>query len=541
MGVGAIAEGRSPRRSCVATSGLAHSLLRFIRRGVLVTLSTAVCGFQADDSAVGLEHLRAGRVDEALVFFTEITGRRPDDVSALNMVGAILCLKDDPEGSIPYFQRALRHSPSFLPARKNLAIAEFESGLYESAEANLRELLEVPEAQAQASLFLGMIASEAGRHDEAVRLLGGAAELVSSQPRAEISLARSLQQVGRTEAALNALANVRARSDLSGPDLADVAQVAVSVGRFDEALHDLERAETLDTTLSGLGIRRVEILVKAGRDDQALALSRQLADQTPSRALLSLVADLSERAGELDAAVIALRRAIQVEPKAEDGYIELSEFCVKYRNPELALEILDLGLTRMPSSYRLLVQKGITLGQGQRYEQAREALSEAIAVTAEHSVALTALAVNLFLSGDIPGSLGVLRSGVDRFSDDFYMHYIYGFVLERSRGDGSGEGEPKLAETHMRRALELDESFAPAYFRLGKLLAEKDPDEAIRNLEMAVHLDPALVSAKYQLGQLYIDNGREEAGADLLREVGEAKRRELENEQMPQFRAVKTK
>ncbi len=540
MGVGAIAERRPHRRSCAATGRLAHSLLRLMGRVVLVTLSTAVVGLQADDSAVGLEHLRAGRVDEALAFFTEITESRPDDVSALNMVGAILCLKDDPEGSIPYFQRALRHSPSFLPARKNLAMAEFESGLYESAEANLRELLDVPEAQAQASLFLGMIASEAGRHEEAVRLLGSVADLVSSQPRAEISLARSLQQVGRTEAALNALANVRARSDLSGPDLADVAQVAVSAGRFDQALDDLERAETLDATLSGLGIRRVEILVKAGRADEALALSRHLADRAPSRALLSLVADLSERAGDLDAAVIALRKAIQVEPKAEDGYIELSEFCAKYRNPELALEILDLGLTRMPNSYRLLVQKGITLGQGQRYEQASDALSEAIELTPEHSVALTALAVSLLLSGDIPGSLAALRSGVDHFPDDFYMHYIYGFVLDRSSGDGSGEGDSELAEKHLRRALELDEAFAPAYFRLGKLVAEKDPDEAIRNLEAAVRLDPALVSAKYQLGQLYIDSGRGEAGADLLREVGEAKQRELEEEQMPQFRAVKT-
>ena len=540
MGIGATAEGCPPSVNCVATSRLAHWLLHLLGRVMLVTLSTAVCGLQADDSAVGLEHLRTGRVDEALAVFLEITESQPDDASALNMVGAILCLKDDPEGSIPYFERALRHAPDFLPARKNLAMAEFESGLYEAAEANLQELLDEPEAQAQASLFLGMIASEAGRHEEAVRLLNSAADLVSSQPRAEISLARSLQQVGRTKAALNALANVRARSDLAGADLADVAQVAVSAGRFDEALSDLERAETLDTKLSGLGIRRVEILVKAGREDQALALSRQLAGRTPSRALLSLVADLSERAGDLDAAVIALRRAIQVEPEAEDGYIELAEFCVKYRNPELALEILDLGLSRMPYSYRLLVQKGITLGQGQRYEQASEALSVAIELTPEHSVALTALAVSLFLSGDIQKSLAALRSGVDRFPDDFYMHYIYGFVLDRSGAEGSGEGEPELAEKHLRRALELDEGFAPAYFRLGKLVAEREPDEAIRNLEAAVRLDPALVSAKYQLGQLYIDNGREEAGADLLREVGEAKQRELEKEQMPQFRAVKT-
>ena len=486
-----------------------------------------------------MEHLRAGRVDEALAFFREALHGDPDDLTALNMVGAILCIQDDPESSIGYFERALKLSPDFAPARKNLAMAEFELGRYASAEKNLRVLLDAPGAQGQARLFLGMIASESGQHARAVELLDAAGDLVAGQPRSLIAYARSAHGIGRTAEAAEVLAAVRARGDLSGADWVDCAQVAASAGQFDQALIDLERADSRDSDLPGLGTRRVEILRLAGRSEEALSLGRQLADEAPSGHLLSLVAELAESAGDLDGAVIALRRAIQVEPDVEDRYIELSEFCARYRNPALALEILDLGLQRLAKSYRLLVQKGITLGEGQRYDEARGAFTAAMTLTADHSVALTALAVSLILSENMPDALRALRSGVARFPDDFYLHYIYGFALDRSRAEDEGQGREELAAKHFRRSISLRADFPPAHFRLGKLLAERDPASAMRNLETAIRLDPHLTAAKYQLGQIYLDTGRYEDGERLMREVGDAKQRELEQEQMPQFRAVK--
>lgn len=491
------------------------------------------------DGRSGLELIQAGRVDEALMHYEARLKENPDDVKSLNMMGSILCMKDDPEASLPFFQRALARSPGFVAARKNLAIAEFELGHYEAAEENLEQLIAVPDASDLANLFLGMIASETGSHERAVRLLNDTGALVDSQPRALIAYARSLEHVGDVDRAMGVLVAARSRDDLTGQDLVDAAQVAVSLGLFDEALADLERAEAADSTVSGLGIRKVEVLVDAGRGEEALALARELVEEAPSGALLSRLAGLSESAGDLDGAIMALRKRVQLEPKRADSYIALSEFCVKYRNPELALEILDLGLGRIPKSYRLLVQKGITLGQGQRYDQARTAFSDAITLTPDHSVALTALAVTLILSEQMPDALTTLASGVERFPNDFYMHYIYGFALDRSQANDMDQDRRTLAVVHLKRSIELNDRFPSAYYRLGKLLAESDMDGAIRNLEAAVQLDPQLTAAKYQLGQLYLDSGRNDDGARLLQEVGEAKQQALEDEQMPQFRAFK--
>ena len=491
------------------------------------------------ESERGLELIQEGRFDEALAFYESSLEGSPDDVRALNMVGSILCMKNDPESSLPYFRRALEHSPEFRAARKNLAMAEFELGRHEDAEENLKRLLGDPADRNLANLFLGMIASETGRHERAVGLLEDAGELVESQPRALVAYARSLEHVERVDQAKSVLAAARARDDLTGQDLVDAAQVAASLGLFDEALADLERAEAADSIISGLGVRKVEVLIDAGRSEEALALARGLAEKAPSGALLSRISELSESGGDLDGAILALRKRIQLEPESADGYIALSEFCVRYKNPGLALEILDLGLGRISNSYRLLVQKGIMLGQGQRYDQAREAFEKAIGLTPDHSVALTALAVTLILSDEMSGALETLEGGIERFPNDFYMHYIYGFALDRSQADDPDQDKRARAEEHLSKSIELNDRFPAAHYRLGKLIAESDLAGAIKNLEEAVRLDPKLTAAKYQLGQLYLDSGRNDDGARLLREVGKAKQRELEEEQMPQFRAFK--
>ena len=512
-------------------------VLQFLIVTILAGAAPAVMLAEAES---GLELVQAGRVDEALMHYEARLKENPDDVKSLNMVGSILCMKDDPEASLPFFQRALERSPDFVAARKNLAIAEFELGHYEVAEKNFEQLLAVPDASDLANLFLGMIASETGNHERAVRMLKDSGALVDSQPRALIAYARSLKHVGDVDRAKGVLATARSRDDLTGHDLADAAQVAVSLGLFDEALADLERAEAADSTVSGLGTRKVDVLVDAGRSDEALALARELAEEAPSGSLLSRLAGLSESAGDLDGAIMALRKRVQLEPKSADSYIALSEFCVKYRNPELALEILDLGLGRIPKSYRLLVQKGITLGQGQRYDQARTAFSDAIALTPDHSVALTALAVTLILSEEMPDALTTLESGVERFPNDFYMHYIYGFALDRSQANDMDQDRRTLAVVHLKRSIELNDRFPSSYYRLGKLLAETDVGSAIQNLEAAVRLDPQLTAAKYRLGQLYLDSGRNDDGARLIQEVGEAKQQVLEEERMPQFRVFKS-
>ena len=505
-----------------------------------VVLGGPLSDARAADLTPGMEHLRAGRTDQALAFFEDTRKENPNDVVVLNMIGATLCLRNQTEDSLPYFEKALQIDRSFTPARKNLAIAEFDLGRYRDAKSHWLNLLEAPATRTQASLFLGMIASEEGQHKDAVRHFEQAGDLINTQPRSVIGFARSLGHEGDSARASGLLRTLRQRSDLTAADYADVAVMQSAWGLHEEALADLGQAWELDPTLPGLGYYRADLLAKSGRANEALELAQDLSTRSPDGRLLTLLARIAEDSGKLEMAIEALRKAIQVEPTSEDHYIELSVLCVKYRNEALALEILDLALRRLPRSYRLLVQKGITLEHSQKHAEAKAIFSKAIGLREDHSVALAALAVSQILSGEMPEALATLRSGLERFPEDFYIHYLYGFALDRSRADGGEEtNAAAMAVSHLKTAIRLNADFSSAYYRIGKLLMGSDPEAAIRNLEAAVRLNPDSVAAKYQLGQLYLDQGRREEGARLMDEVGEAKENELELEQKPQFRVVK--
>ena len=364
----------------------------------IALLSGLPGGARAADLSPGMEHLRAGRTDQALTFFEEAGKQNPNDVKVLNMIGATLCLRNRTQDSIPYFEKALTIDQNFSPARKNLALAEFNLGRYEKAKWHWLNLHETPTLRPQASLFLGMIASEQRRHKDAVRYFEQAGDLIHNQPQSLIGFARSLEHEVNPKRADDLLGMLRRRSDLTASDYADIAVLLSARGHHEEALADLARAKQLDPRLPGLGYYGVDLLAKAGRTGEALELAENLSTRSPDGRLLSLLAQIAETAGKLDTAIEALRTAIRLEPREEDHYLELSALCTKYRNSDLALEILDLGLLQLPQSYRLLVQKGITLGHAQNYEEAQGVFSKAIGLREDHSVALAALAVRGLLA-----------------------------------------------------------------------------------------------------------------------------------------------
>jgi tetratricopeptide (TPR) repeat protein len=511
------------------------TILQFLVPGLVTLVALAAeSPTPSPRLSYGMELLRQGRVDEAIEVLNAENKAHPNNPILLNTFGAAFCLKNRPGDALPLFQEALRLNQGFRPALKNLAIAEFNLERYDSAISHFETLLRFPETRAEANLFLGMIASARLRDGDAIRYFGEAGELSSREPRAHISFIRSLCRAGdaaRGGAMIDAL---QKRADLSAGDELDAAAAFSDCGRNNEALDELVRAETLNPALPGLAYERVDLLAKAGRTEEAIRFAQEATLRSPDGQILTLLAQIAEKAGKLDVAIDALRKLIQIEPASEDHYIDLSLLCTKYRNNGLALEIIDLGLRRMPHSYRLLVQRGITLEHSDKHAEARESFSEAIALTPDHPVALAALAVSDIMSDRISDALIELRSGVGQFPKDFYLHYLYGYALDRSRSDaGANRRALQMAVAQFDVAITLNPRFSAAYYHLGKLYAETNPKAAIHNLEMAVKLDPSAVGAKYQLARLYLKSGNSQAGAKLMDEVDKAKAASLELEQKP--------
>jgi len=206
----------------------------------------------------------------------------------------------------------------------------------------------------------------------------------------------------------------------------------------------------------------------------------------------------------------------------------------------LATEIVDIGLKRMPNSYRLLVQKGVMLdGLGRRTE-AKEIFRSAMKLRNDNSVALVGLAIIELNEGETARAVQTLGDGFQKFPSEPYLLYCYGYAL--AKWADMNNDRPDIAENArsvLQRAVRLNSEYPESYYHLGKVYLRTDKQAAIRNFEMALQLDPTYSASKYQLARLYMQTGRREEGLRLMSEVQKDMSGTLEDERKPQLKIVR--
>jgi tetratricopeptide (TPR) repeat protein len=112
------------------------------------------------------------------------------------------------------------------------------------------------------------------------------------------------------------------------------------------------------------------------------------------------------------------------------------------------------------------------------------------------ATALVTLAVDLFRVRQVAAAERLLRTGLERFPDDFWLNYELSLVLLQQKPP-----QAQKAVAYARAALALRRDSAAVYNRLGKALAEaKEVDEAIRCFQTALALDPGVAVTHTNLG-----------------------------------------
>jgi len=91
----------------------------------------------------------------------------PNDVNALQLLGAALLEDGDPAGATGPIEKALRLAPAHVGARVNLGCAQFALGLFDAAAKSFQEALTAKPDQPVAHLNLGNALFAAGRRSEA--------------------------------------------------------------------------------------------------------------------------------------------------------------------------------------------------------------------------------------------------------------------------------------------------------------------------------------------------------------------------------------
>jgi tetratricopeptide (TPR) repeat protein len=207
-----------------------------------------------------------------------------------------------------------------------------------------------------------------------------------------------------------------------------------------------------------------------------------------------------QESGDDQGALRNFNAAVKADPKNEQPWVGRANFYASKANFPLALEDYNAALKVNPKDPIVYDNRGNALNAMGDRDAAIADFGRAIALDPQDWIAYSNRAILHLGSGELNLAIADLSEVIRAEPSNGMAAYNRGTAYERS-------GQIDKALEDYRRAVHLLPSFAPASAAIGRLLKNKDPEEALAELSAAIALDaksPALRSR----ANLYLALGR---------------------------------
>jgi len=195
------------------------------------------------------------------------------------------------------------------------------------------------------------------------------------------------------------------------------------------------------------------------------------------------LAQASQQSGDEQAALQDFNAAIKSDSKYEQVWLGRAYFYASQSDYAHALEDYDQALKINPKDPVVYDNRAIMLHTMGERDKAIADFSRAIALDPQDRIAYSNRATLYLGSGEINLAIADLSEVIRAEPGNGMAAYNRGTAFERS-------GQIDKAVEDYRAAVRLQPAFAPASAALGRLLKDKDPNEAIAELSAAIRLDP---------------------------------------------------
>jgi predicted Zn-dependent protease len=210
----------------------------------------------------------------------------------------------------------------------------------------------------------------------------------------------------------------------------------------------------------------------------------------------------SYSAGNLQETLQHLQQAIRLEPNNEQYYLDLGEVLAQNNARTAVVAVFEAARKALPDSARIRSALGVAYLNVRDYERAKQIFSGLVQAHPEHEQGYQLLAECLDITQDWENTARIaaeLRARNPRNRQGWY----YGATGEYGQRKRSGESL-QLAESYVRRALELGPDDWRPHLLLGKILADTHRDlEAVASLRRAIELKSDDPKTYYVLGQVF--------------------------------------
>jgi tetratricopeptide (TPR) repeat protein len=514
---------------------------------------TAACGPTLYDCAIAQVGTR--EFGAAIRTLEQLLAQAPKDLKALNLLGIALIGADRRDEANARFRAALAIDPRFHPARKNLAINEFQAGRLDEAQRHFEEVVKDAPDDEIVQVHLGEIHFHRKRRSDALPHYERARARVAQNPQWTLHYAICLLDGGRPGRTADAVAvldrlpldDVSSRFE-AGVALGEARAYAEAARFFGSArasaaagANPNANANANESKAYEAGYNQTLMLIEAGDADAAIRVAEEMfgqGAQRPQRPLGSqrpkgqqalpdpkaaelrnLVSRAYAKAGRIKEAYDALREASRLEPTVAEHYIDLAMLCLEHENYDLGLEIVDVGLKHRPDASMLYLQRGVVLAMKGAIEQAEKEFDRATRAAPDDPAPYVALAMTWMLQNETPKAVEMLRARTRTGEPRAVLFYALGMALLRSGAAPDDEAGTEAMEA-FRTATRLTPDFSQAQAELGKLLLKRnDVPGAIEHLEKALALEPNESAPAYVLAQAYRRSGRIDRAQELLARV----------------------
>ena len=459
---------------------------------------------------------------EGLTILHRLLQSNPSNPRILNLTGLGLIGNREPESAIPYFQKAIKIDPKFVPAMKNLAIDDFDLGHLKTAEQLLLRAGAYSPNDPVIHLYLGEIAYREHHFKSAAANLSKTGRLLYSNSNTLAALVVSDSKVGHVDEALKLLKDLRPRDVTPDFQLA-LASALTNAGRPVDALPFFAVLRSEYPRNHDIIYDAALCYIRAKEFGHAIDAIQQWIQQNHETADLdNLLGQAYEAQKQTKSAVDAYRQAIRMAPNHVEYYLDFASLCSDHQDYNAGLKVIEVGLKNNPHSGRLYFEQGALYAMQNNYGQAEKSFETSAKLVPAAQSSYIGLGITFLETGNTNKAIHILHERLARHPNNPTLLYLLGESLMRS---GAAPGGARFAEAQkvLEKSVALNPDFAVSHVALGKIyLSENKLKDAAQQFSAAIKLDPMNNSAYAHLVVAYRrlgDKQKERETIDVLKRV----------------------
>jgi len=391
------------------------------------------------------------------------------------------------------------------------AVANYDSGRYAQAAAQLEKLL--PEAPESFEIheLLGLIYSAQSQNAKASPHLEEAVRLKPDSASARTNLAANLSRLGKLGPARVEFKKAVELEPRNFDTNHNLGEFYVQSGKVAEAAPFLEQAQRIDPSSYDNGYDLSLAYLLTSRLNDARQQVQDLLKRKNTAELHNLLGEIEEKDGKFIVAANEFEVAAHMDP-SESNLFDWGSELLLHRTFGPAIEVFQHAAERYPDSPRLVIGLGMAFYSRGNYDDAVKALLKAADLDPSDPRCY------LFLSKAYDSSPGQAEEVIQRFrrfaelqphnAQALYYYAMSMWKGRRAQDPGLDLGQ---IESLLQKAIVLDPKLAEAHLQLGNLYSDQSKyAEAIPEYVRARELSPESADVHYRLGQAYVRVGEKD-------------------------------